>query len=936
MMTGHSRPLLDRDAEILAIKRLLQSAAAGAGGFLVASGEAGIGKTTLLSESVDLAHGDGFTVIRARGSYAEHNRSFGLVRRLFESTSSQACGAQTGSLLTAPPLPKSESRDGNGRDESPFELSLADQDALNSFLSCLDMSRIPILIAIDNLHWSDRASLRWLTTLAERIESVPIAVFATVCGGIPGTDPALLDDLLFSCSSELRIGRLSSTAATTLLEEKFGTRPDEPLVTACIYATEGNPLLLNELTHALIERGLTAEARTADKLPGLVIDSLARSTQVRLRRISSHALSLFRSIAALDGQATYDRLAHITGINLDTVAENCLAMTRMGLATADHPHVKVSQPLVRNAIIAERTSTALQAVHAQAARLLYLDCEPEDAVAEQLLLSSPLRETWVPDLLRSAAQTALASGDTRTAILYLRRALAEPVDNNKRAVMLVELANVSTRTDIASAARNLTQAAALAPPAIITDNLQPAAFDLLILSGREDQAAELVASAGTHTSARLNDSLTVRFGLFAEGQFGRIPPGPLADLRNLEPNNALTYGLTAVAEAVSDGCLADAVSLAQRAASCPLSTPEDLMAHLAATQVLCWAGHLTEARDFCDAVVITAARWRHQSLLALGLSIRSVVHRKLGSLAPAVDDARHGLDLLLASGIRRQAGLMHVALAHLVLALTDSGNHNDAHSLLERSELNGSTSEGYGAATLLFARGHLRRASGHAHASIQDLLMSGRQLIGQGITNPAVVPWRSEAAHALTRIGQPREARRYADEETALARRWGEPGQIGVTLRAQAVANNNPLRLCMVKESIAKLRTTDMKQELARALIDYGLILGQAEEIAKARQTLREAVQLARETDCVELVERSKSALIATGGRIRNTPMCGVASLTKSERKVAFIAATGKTNREIAKQLFVGLRTVEIHLTNSYRKLGIDSRDQLAEAIQAA
>jgi DNA-binding CsgD family transcriptional regulator len=126
-----------------------------------------------------------------------------------------------------------------------------------------------------------------------------------------------------------------------------------------------------------------------------------------------------------------------------------------------------------------------------------------------------------------------------------------------------------------------------------------------------------------------------------------------------------------------------------------------------------------------------------------------------------------------------------------------------------------------------------------------------------------------------------------------------------------------------------------MKLELTRSLIDYGLMLGQSEETSQARQILREAVRLARDTECSELIERSKSALTAAGGRIRNAPICGVASLTRSERRVVLLAATGKTNREIAKQLFVGLRTVEIHLTNSYRKLDIDSRGQLAQAIQS-
>lgn len=934
----YSRALLSREYEIGAVGRILRSAAAGIGCFLVASGEAGIGKTALLNEAVDRARGEGFRILQARGSYSEGDRSFGLARRLFGSAPAQSdVDIQIASVLAALSSSTPEFQNNGGQGSSFIETSFADLDALNLLVSYLALEREPIVIAIDNLHWADRPTLRWLITLAERIESVPVAIFATVCGGIPGTDPALLDDLLFCCSHELRITRLGFAAATTVMEEQLGASPDRSFVTACMYATEGNPLLLNELARALAEHGVRPDARAADSLSGVVIDSLARSTHVRLRRISPVALSLFRAIAVLDGQATFDRIALITGTDLGTAAENCSAMTQMGLVTAAQLHVKVSQPLVRNAIMADHASTARQALHAQAAKLLYLDGEPENAIAEQLLLSSPLRETWVPTLLRSAAQTALVSGDPRAAILYLRRALAEPVDNDTRPVLLVEVANASTHTDIASAARSLAQAATLAPPAVLRDHLTPAAFNLLVLSGREDQAAELINSDLTHTSAQLNDSLTIRLALFAQGPSGgiRTMANSLDRLRALAPYNALEFGLAAMAEAVSDGSLTNVVSLAQRAAAYPISIPEDLMAHLAAIQVLCWAGNLMEAQDLCEAVVVTADRWQHRPLHALGLSVRSAIHRRLGSVSAAVDDARHGLDLLLACGIRRQAALIYVVLANLVLALTDSGFHNDALTALERSELNGNMPEGCGPAVLLLARGRLRCASDQTDAGIQDLIACGRQLTEQGITNPAIAPWRSEAAHSFVRAGQPHEAQRYADEEVTLARRWGEPGQIGAALRAQAIAySGDASQLSIISDSIAHLRTAGVKLELARSLIDYGLMLVQSDERVRARQPLREAVRLAREIECPNLVEQSKSAYAKTGGRLRNNPINGISSLTKSERNVAYIAATGKTNREIAKLLFVQQRTIEIHLTNAYRKLGIDGRSQLRKVIR--
>ncbi|HEU5211765.1 MAG TPA: helix-turn-helix transcriptional regulator, partial [Gaiellaceae bacterium] len=82
------------------------------------------------------------------------------------------------------------------------------------------------------------------------------------------------------------------------------------------------------------------------------------------------------------------------------------------------------------------------------------------------------------------------------------------------------------------------------------------------------------------------------------------------------------------------------------------------------------------------------------------------------------------------------------------------------------------------------------------------------------------------------------------------------------------------------------------------------------------------------------LAERTRAEIYASGARPRTTALSGPGSLTASERRVADLAADGLSNRGIAQQLYVTPKTVEVHLTNAYRKLGIGSRRDLANVLR--
>ena len=199
--------------------------------------------------------------------------------------------------------------------------------------------------------------------------------------------------------------------------------------------------------------------------------------------------------------------------------------------------------------------------------------------------------------------------------------------------------------------------------------------------------------------------------------------------------------------------------------------------------------------------------------------------------------------------------------------------------------------------------------------------------------NPATYPWRRFAAEAMLRAGRGDEALALVDENLELARRWGAPYAIGAALRTSGVVRGGAEGEALLREAVEILAGADVRVEHARALVDLGAHLRRGNRRADARELLRDGAELAHRGGATALVERANEELAATGARPRSVIRSGVESLTASERRVAEIAARDRSNKEIAQELFVTVKTVELHLSNVYRKLQIGSRRQLAAAL---
>jgi len=189
-------------------------------------------------------------------------------------------------------------------------------------------------------------------------------------------------------------------------------------------------------------------------------------------------------------------------------------------------------------------------------------------------------------------------------------------------------------------------------------------------------------------------------------------------------------------------------------------------------------------------------------------------------------------------------------------------------------------------------------------------------------------------AQTLDGLGRRDEAIALATEELEIARGWGSAATVGRSLRVLGTLERDD-GLEHLEEACTLLAGTPARLEQAKALAALGGVMRRARRPSEARTPLRQALELAEIAGATALVQRTRAELHATGARPRTTALRGVRSLSTSERRVADLAAAGRTNREIAQSLYVTPKTVEVHLSSAYRKLGIDSRRELSRALVA-
>ena len=937
-------PLLERDGELDALSGAVGAAIDGSGSLVYLEGHAGIGKTSLLAAACAHAAGAGAIVLTARGSELERAHSFGVAVQLFETTLHDAQRDERTDLLSGAAGLASPLFDG-----APAVTSGAPEEQLFQLLHGLYWltsnlaERAPVVLAVDDGHWTDPGSLRFLLYLAQRLPELPVAVFVTARPAEPGAPAELLRSLKAAAATRvLRPAPLSPAAVASLVTRRLAS-PDEAFVAACARATEGNPYLLAELLTDLRRRGLAPTAAAADQLERLAPDAVLHAAVDRLSRLPEGSVELARAVAVLGAHAGLHGAAVLAGLDRGAAGEALDALVAAGLLTPGPP-VAFVHPLIRTGTYQDIPVAERGELHAAAARLLADAGAAEETVAAQLLAATASGDPWVVERLRSAARHSAAQGATASAIRYLGRALDEPPAPHDRAEVLLELGRAESVAGVAGAIARLEQAGELIDdPARCAEALHELGWarqksgDLRgAVAAFERGLAELDRAADGVTRPDLARMRTAHLGAaLLEPSSSAEAQRALREMRSTGPGDGSEHELLAVlatqllfgGEAIDDMI---ALSLQVWDDGRLLeSRGTDSAGIWHVIGCLAWADALDEAERILEATLERARRQGSIVTLALGFYARAWPRFWRGDLAGSAADSQAAISAW--SG--EFSMYLPVAAFWHSLAQVELGDLDSAAAALElpEAEERWGRSNMYGA--WLAGRGRVALAGNRAPEAVGLFEQAGGSVLGAMVANPAVIPWRSWLAEARVAAGDVTGARAAAAEEVELARRFGAARPLGIALRAQGLAEGGPTGVARLEEAVAVLRRSPSTLELARALVDLGGAIRRSGRPAEAREPLREALELADRFGAVRLGRQARDELLAAGARPRRRELSGPESLTPSELRVAKLAASGLTNREIAQALFVTVKAVQFHLGNTYRKLALTGRDQLPAAL---
>ena len=227
--------------------------------------------------------------------------------------------------------------------------------------------------------------------------------------------------------------------------------------------------------------------------------------------------------------------------------------------------------------------------------------------------------------------------------------------------------------------------------------------------------------------------------------------------------------------------------------------------------------------------------------------------------------------------------------------------------------------------------GWLHLARGRAAEAASEFRAAARLLSESGHDFPGFWPWRIGAAAAELALGRRPAAAELAREQLRLTRSFGAPGPIGIARRTLGLAEGGTAGLDLLAAASEELDQSPALLERAKAHLEFGAALRRAGKRTDSRRSLRLALDLADRCGAVPVAERAREEILANGGRPRRIRISGVEALTAGELRVARRAAQGRTNREIAQEMFVTTKAIEKHLASTYRKLEIEGRGELAE-----
>ncbi|MEZ0577953.1 AAA family ATPase [Nocardioides sp. MH1] len=912
---------LERRAELAAVVEAYGDARRGLGSLLLVRGPAGIGKSTLL----DLAAGraDGLRVLRARADELERELPFGVARQLFERLLAAEPELRARVLVDAAQLAGDVLAPGSGS----AAMSPAEATHALTWLTANLAAQRPLALVVDDVHWVDDASARWLHHLAGRLDEQPVVLVLAVRDGVAGAaDVGALAD--GARAVELGLAPLTADGVAAVVRSARGADVDDRVCVACAELTEGNPFLVHELLRSL--RDLAAI--TVEDVRGARPAAVARSVGRRLGRLTPAAQRVAETCAVLGDGAELRHAAALAELDVATAASAVDELVETGILRAGAP-LGFVHPLVRSATYQRLGAQTAARAHAVAAQLLADESVDPQQVAKHLLLAPPLNEPWVARQLLSAGSAALTGGAATEARSLLARALAEPPPPDLRSAAELALGLAEFRLLDAAAAPRLQhvvdssddprqQAQAASTLAVlrtmqgdlpdveaierVADRLGPGDRELALDVRANAVSAGLLQYAAMPEAGRRVEEL-------AAGLTGATP----AERRLL---GALSYHLIVEGDTSADRC-ADLAVKALGDGRLVEESGETSAAWQTALGLL-----ITGRHRHADLAIEAGLRRATAHSSETTFAVWSVVGCYGGWLAGRLEQAEaHGR---AARRVAEASGMWLPRLAtaaYLGRVLIDRDELVDAERLLtevEDEKHAGTTVYDTVAFTMMLLRAEQRR-----WGDVVDLGEGVASRVG-GARNPGIL-WRLPAAVAMARLGDRTGARALLEEQRRATERWALPRARALLFHSEGLVLGGRDGIARTEDAVRLLEAAGERLELARALVTLGGLLRSDRQRTAAREVFGRALDVADRCGALRLVSIAEEEIRACGGSVRRRRLTGVEALTPSELRVARMAADGMTNTQIAQALFVTRKTVESQLSATYRKLGVPSRDAL-------
>jgi len=411
-----------------------------------------------------MAREAGLQVLVARGSHLERDFPFGVAVQLFEPRWVATAPGDRARLLDGPARLAGSLLDGEALDalRSPEDHGYPLIHGM-FWLACNlamppgeDPGGGPVVMLVDDAQCADQPSLRFLAYLAQRLADLPIML--VVCLGRGDIlDPQAVQALRDApATTMLQPGPLSKAGVDEVVRAQFPVAEPE-FCEACIRVTHGNPYLLVELLAQVRADNEPPDAETAERLADLAPESVLHAVVARLGAMAEPAGALASAVTVLGDGASLQQAALLAGLDLDSARQAADALAAVNILHPGEP-LSFVHALIGSAVAASVSALARADAHRRAAMILLDEGSPAESVAAHLLEAAPDADPRAVEALRSAARTALVSGDASAAVRLLGRALAERAADELRADLLAELGQAEASAGLPQAARRLEQA----------------------------------------------------------------------------------------------------------------------------------------------------------------------------------------------------------------------------------------------------------------------------------------------------------------------------------------------------------------------------------------------------------------------------------------------------------------------------------------------